>query len=134
MTRLRSSMRRPSLCTVGMSMTTTWTPERWVKALDHLDTKVPVYLENTAGGENAIARHFDTVARLWDRIGDKGIGFCLDTRHAWAAGGELLDAVDRIRSITGRIDLVHCNDSRDAAGSGADRHAISVPGRLIRSY
>jgi deoxyribonuclease-4 len=31
-------------------------------------------------------------------------------------------AVDRIRAITGRIDLVHCNDSRDAFDSGADRH------------
>ena len=33
-----------------------------------------------------MARHFDTIARLWDHIGDKGIGFCLDTCHAWAAG------------------------------------------------
>ena len=104
--------------------------ERWVKALDQLNTDVPVYLENTAGGENAIARHFDTIARLWDRIGDKGIGFCLDTCHAWAAGEELINAVERIRSITGRIDLVHCNDSRDAAGSGADRHANFGAGQI----
>ena len=97
--------------------------ERWVKALAQLQTDVPVYLENTAGGNHAMARHFDTIARLWDRIGDTGIGFCLDTCHAWAAGEALVDAVERIRTITGRIDLVHCNDSRDAAGSGADRHA-----------
>ena len=97
--------------------------ERWVKALAQLQTDVPVYLENTAGGSHAMARHFDTIARLWDRIGDTGIGFCLDTCHAWAAGEALIDAVERIRTITGRIDLVHCNDSRDAAGSGADRHA-----------
>ena len=76
----------------------------------------PVYLENTAGGDHAMARHFDTIARLWDHIGDKGIGFCLDTCHAWAAGEALIDAVERIKGITGRIDLVHCNDSRDAAG------------------
>jgi len=104
--------------------------DRWVKALDQLNTDVPVYLENTAGGENAIARYFDTIARLWDRIGDKGIGFCLDTCHAWAAGEELVNAVDRIRSITGRVDLVHCNDSRDAAGSGADRHANFGAGQI----
>lgn len=97
--------------------------DRWVKALVVLNTDVPVYLENTAGGAHAMARHFDTVARLWERIGDFGVGFCLDTCHAWAAGEELLGAVDRILAITGRIDLVHCNDSRDAAGSGADRHA-----------
>jgi deoxyribonuclease-4 len=97
--------------------------QRWRKGLDQLETEVPVYLENTAGGDHAMARHFDTIAGLWDAIGDKGIGFCLDTCHAWAAGEALIDAVDRIKGITGHIDLVHCNDSKDAAGSGADRHA-----------
>ncbi len=104
--------------------------ERWVKALDQLQTDVPIYLENTAGGEHAMARHFDTIARLWERIGDKGVGFCLDTCHAWAAGESLEDAVERIKAITGRIDLVHCNDSRDAAGSGADRHANIGAGQI----
>jgi deoxyribonuclease IV len=96
---------------------------RWRKGLEQLESEVPVYLENTAGGDHAMARHFDTIAGLWDAIGDKGIGFCLDTCHAWAAGEALIDAVDRIKAITGRIDLVHCNDSKDSAGSGADRHA-----------
>jgi deoxyribonuclease-4 len=31
--------------------------------------------------------------------------------------------VDRVKAITGRIDLVHANDSRDVFNSGADRHA-----------
>ncbi|WP_163753898.1 deoxyribonuclease IV [Mycobacterium botniense] len=104
--------------------------ERWRKAMERLETDVPVYLENTAGGEHAMARHFDTIARLWDHIGDTGIGFCLDTCHTWAAGESLVAAVDRIKSITGRIDLVHCNDSRDAAGSGADRHANIGAGQI----
>jgi deoxyribonuclease-4 len=104
--------------------------ERWRKALDQLESEVPVYLENTAGGDHAMARHFDTIARLWDHIADKGIGFCLDTCHAWAAGEALVDAVDRITSITGRIDLVHCNDSKDAAGSGRDRHANLGTGQI----
>ncbi|GAB4919796.1 hypothetical protein MAHJHV45_47240 [Mycobacterium avium subsp. hominissuis] len=38
--------------------------ERWVKALDYLETDVQVYLENTAGGDHAMARHFDTIGRL----------------------------------------------------------------------
>ena len=104
--------------------------QRWGKALDQLETKVPVYLENTAGGDHAMARHFDTIARLWDVIGDKGIGFCLDTCHAWAAGEVLVDSVDRIKGITGRIDLVHCNDSKDSAGSGRDRHANFGTGQI----
>ena len=46
------------------------------------------------------------------------------------AGETLIDAVSRIKRITGRIDLVHCNDSRDAAGSGADRHANFGNGQI----
>jgi deoxyribonuclease IV len=84
---------------------------------------VPVFLENTAGGEKAMARRFDALARLWDAIAEFDVGFCLDTCHAHAAGEELADVVDRVNAITGRIDLVHLNDSRDGFGSGADRHA-----------
>jgi deoxyribonuclease-4 len=95
---------------------------RWVKALDQLETSVPVILENTAGGEHAIARHFDVLARLWDRIAGYGIGFCLDTCHAHAAGEDVITSAEKILGITGRIDLVHCNDSKDPHGSGRDRH------------
>ncbi|WP_118914201.1 deoxyribonuclease IV [Mycobacterium shigaense] len=109
--------------------------QRWRKALDQLESTVPVFLENTAGGgpaggQNGTPRHFDTIARLWDVIGDSGIGFCLDTCHTWAAGEALVDAVDRIKAITGRIDLVHCNDSKDEAGSGRDRHANLGTGQI----
>ncbi|HUO38425.1 MAG TPA: deoxyribonuclease IV, partial [Mycobacterium sp.] len=104
--------------------------QRWRKALDQLDAKVPVLLENTAGGDHAMARRFDTIARLWDHIGHSGIGFCLDTCHAWAAGEALADAAAQINAITGRIDLVHCNDSKDAAGSGRDRHANLGTGQI----
>jgi deoxyribonuclease-4 len=88
---------------------------------------VPLYIENTAGGDNAVARRFDALALLWDVItkqhGYIDIGFCFDTCHAHAAGEELGDAVDRVRAIVGRIDLLHANDSRDPPGTGADRHA-----------
>jgi deoxyribonuclease-4 len=70
-----------------------------------------------------MARHFDTIARLWDHIGDvPHLGFCLDTCHAHAAGEDMVGAADRMLAITGCIDLVHCNDSKDGSGSGRDRH------------
>lgn len=102
--------------------------ENWRKVFERLECPIPVYIENTAGGDNAMARRFDRLARLWevlDGVADlaANVGFCLDTCHAYSAGEALVDAVDRIKSIIGRIDLVHCNDSRDAFGSGADRHA-----------
>ena len=80
-------------------------------------------IENTAGGTNAVARRFDRLAMLWDAVGEFGAGFCLDTCHAFAGGEQLDDIVDRVLGITGRIDLVHANDSRDTFDSGADRHA-----------
>jgi deoxyribonuclease IV len=83
---------------------------------------LPLLIENTAGGDNACARRFDGLARLWEAIGDHEVGFCLDTCHAHAAGEDLLDAVDRVKAITGRIDLVHANDSKDPFDSGRDRH------------
>ena len=105
--------------------------ENWVKTFERMQAPLPLLVENTAGGEHAMARRSDALARLWDAIGGfPHVGFCLDTCHAHAAGEELLDVVDRVRAITGRIDLVHCNDSRDAFGSGADRHANLGNGQI----
>src|ERR671923_1977960 len=53
---------------------------RWVRTLEMLNSEVPLYIENTAGGDNAVARRFDALARLWDLItkqhGEIEIGFC----------------------------------------------------------
>jgi deoxyribonuclease-4 len=38
--------------------------------------------------------------------------------------------VARVKAITGRIDLVHANNSRDEFGSGADRHANLEAGTI----
>src|SRR5271166_7025020 len=86
-------------------------------------------IENTAGGDGAVARSLEAIGRLWDAVADAAtddaanLGFCLDTCHANSAGIDLADVVDRVKAITGRIDLVHCNNSRDEFDSGADRHA-----------
>ncbi|ACZ91978.1 deoxyribonuclease IV [Streptosporangium roseum] len=105
--------------------------DNWRKVFERLEEhEVPVLIENTAGGGNAMARKLERIARLWDALDGFDVGFCLDTCHAHAAGEELADVVERIMAITGRIDLVHCNDSRDAAGSGADRHANLGAGRI----
>jgi deoxyribonuclease-4 len=100
----------------------------WVKAIEQLDRPLPLLIENTAGGNGAMARSLDAITRLWEGVseaaGEGGdVGFCLDTCHANSAGIELSEAVDRVKAITGRIDLVHCNNSRDEFASGADRHA-----------
>ncbi len=99
---------------------------RWPTTLERLESDVPVLIENTAGGENAVARRFDALAQLWEAIAagssENTVGFCFDTCHAHSAGEELSDAVERVLAIVGSIDLLHANDSKDPAGSGRDRH------------
>lgn len=96
--------------------------ERWRKALDPLDTQVPVFIENTAGGDKAVARRVEWIERLFEEIGEYGVGFVLDTCHIWAGGEPLEEVVPRIMDATGRIDLVHANDSKDPFDSRRDRH------------
>ena len=92
--------------------------DNWRKAVEATDLKIPLLIENTAGGDNAMTRYLDRIAGVWDAISAaEGV------RH-----GRLLPrhlprprrrhrrcetVVEDVRAITGRIDLVHCNDSRD---------------------
>jgi deoxyribonuclease-4 len=104
--------------------------DNWRKCVERLELRCPVLIENTAGGDNAMARRLDRIAMLWDVVGDSGVGFCLDTCHAHAGGIDLRSAVDDVRAITGRIDLVHANGSRDPFDSGADRHTNVDTGQI----
>jgi len=107
--------------------------DNWRKAIDRVGRPLPMLIENTAGGEGAMARSLDNIARLWDAVAEGGgddVGFCLDTCHAYSAGEDLAGIVDRIKAITGRVDLVHCNNSRDEFGSSRDRHANLESGTI----
>ncbi len=100
--------------------------DNWRKCVEGLELPVPLLIENTAGGDNAMARRLEAIDRLWEAVGRASgaeqVGFCLDTCHAHAGGIDLAGVVERVLAITGRIDLVHANDSRDGFDSGADRH------------
>jgi deoxyribonuclease IV len=98
-------------------------PIRWWKVFEERQFPVPVLIENTAGGTNSVARYVDQIARLWEQLEGFEVGFCFDTCHAHAAGEDLADVVERVLKVVGKIDLLHCNDSRDLPGTGADRHA-----------
>ncbi|WP_129337450.1 deoxyribonuclease IV [Cellulomonas endophytica] len=104
--------------------------DNWRKTLERATYPVTVLVENTAGGENACAKGVDRLAMLWDVIGGFEVGLCLDTCHAWASGEDLETLVERVRAVTGRIDLVHGNSSRDPHGSGRDRHANFATGTI----
>ncbi len=108
--------------------------DNWRKAIEATDLKLPLLIENTAGGDNAMTRYLDRIKGVWDAIssaeGADQVGFCLDTCHAHAGGNKMETVVADVLAITGRIDLVHCNDSRDEFDSGADRHANLGQGKV----
>src|SRR5215203_4999338 len=60
--------------------------DNWRKCIERLQMPVPLLIENTAGGDNAMARRLHRIAQLWDAIGGaeggETVGFCLDTCHA----------------------------------------------------
>ncbi|SDB92368.1 Endonuclease IV [Raineyella antarctica] len=108
--------------------------ENWFKAVGGAELEVPMLVENTAGGSHAMARTLPQLEQLWEAISaaenGERVGFCLDTCHAFAAGLDLATVVDDVRAATGRIDLLHLNDSRGDAGSGQDRHAGLGQGQI----
>jgi deoxyribonuclease-4 len=104
---------------------------RWRKALDALDTEMKVLIENTAGGDKAVARRVEWIAKLWDEIGGYDVGFVLDTCHSWAGGEPFEDLIERVMAATGRIDLVHANDSKDPFDSRRDRHQNLGDGECV---
>ncbi|WP_018349018.1 deoxyribonuclease IV [Longispora albida] len=108
--------------------------DNWRKAFAYAESEggfpLPILIENTAGGDNACARRFDALGRLWEALDGYEVGLCLDTCHAHAGGEDLTGIVDRVKGITGRIDLVHANGSKDGFDSGRDRHENFQSGQI----
>src|SRR3954452_8162874 len=50
--------------------------DNWRKAFEYAEADgglpLPILIENTAGGDNAVARHLDDVAGLWHAVGEVG--------------------------------------------------------------
>src|SRR5215471_18117216 len=42
--------------------------DSWRKAVERIERPLPMLIENTAGGDGAMARSFDQIARLWDVV------------------------------------------------------------------
>lgn len=99
--------------------------DNWRTTLDRLESSVPILIENTAGGNNAMARRIDMILRLWEALDgtEATFGLCLDTCHLHAGGEQLVAGTQRLLEEIGHVDLVHLNDSLDERDSGRDRHA-----------
>jgi len=101
---------------------------------------VTLALETTSGRGTLLGRRFEELRDMLDELVGDGppAGICLDTCHLFAAGYELRDLVGyrrtfeelgRIVGLTSVLAL-HLNDSANAFGSGADRHAHIGRGRI----
>src|SRR6201993_1763604 len=42
--------------------------KNWVKAVERIERPLPMLIENTAGGNGAMARSLDAIGRLWDAV------------------------------------------------------------------
>jgi len=92
---------------------------------------VRVLVELLAGTRGAVASTIGEAALLLEEAGDDRLGLCLDICHLFAAGYGLdePDGVDELfselaeRGLTGRVALVHANDSEFPRGDRRDRHA-----------
>ena len=105
-------------------------------AIDQFNSKykkrlpVNILLENSAGEKNDIGSKFEQIRILIDLIGDKRIGVCLDTCHAFAAGYDLrtpkkvrefIEELDRIVGLK-NLKVLHLNDSKCNFNEKKDRH------------
>lgn len=87
-------------------------------------------IEISAGSGEIIGDRFEEIAKILKGVGNKEIGVCFDTCHAFASGYDLRDIkavkktfgdFNKIIGL-GRLKLIHCNDSKTSLGSNRDRH------------
>ena len=92
-------------------------------------TGVTAVIENTAGQGSNVGNEFWHLRYIIDKVEDKSrVGVCLDTRHTYTAGYDIVNEYDRVFTefdeVVGRNYLcaIHLNDSKKPLGSRVDRH------------
>jgi deoxyribonuclease-4 len=114
--------------------------ERLLPVLDALPDGAPrLLIEPTAGGGKSLAATVEDLGPYLAALEHHPlVGVCFDTCHAWAAGHDLaapggmtttLDALEAVVG-SGRLGLVHANDSLDECGSKRDRHTTIGAGSI----
>ncbi|MFH8367289.1 deoxyribonuclease IV [Streptomyces sp. NPDC018031] len=107
--------------------------ERMLPLLDELDREDDPWLllEPTAGQGASLCSLVADLGPYFDALDHHPrLGVCLDTCHVFAAGhdlagpGGMKQTLDELVSVvgTGRLKLIHANDSKDVVGAHKDRH------------
>ena len=92
--------------------------------------RVKILLENSAGQKNSIGSQIEEIQSIFNILGKKDYGLCIDTCHLFAAGYDLSTEsgvstlFEKIDSHIGleNINIIHLNDSKGDLGSNLDRH------------
>ncbi len=102
--------------------------------------RVPLLIENMAGGGGQLGARADELATLVSELRMVGVdaGVCIDFAHAHGAGWDLARATEvqrfatelRAAGVMEHVRLVHANDSRATAGSHRDFHANPGAGEI----
>lgn len=97
-----------------------------------------IALENTAGQGDYVGHRFEHLNELLGAAGNRRVGVCFDTCHAFAAGYDIRteagieDALTQLDNIVGLNHLwaLHLNDSKAEFGSRTDRHQHIGDGKI----
>jgi deoxyribonuclease IV len=110
------------------------------KAVSTAGWRGTLLLENVPGGGRRMGGRLEELARLQDALGPRvpGLGACLDTAHAYAAGYDLSSAEGTLKFLARAHRLLgfdsvrafHLNDTRALLGSNLESHWHWGRGRL----
>ncbi|MFH9327526.1 deoxyribonuclease IV [Streptomyces althioticus] len=115
--------------------------EHMLPLLDELtrDDDPCLLLEPTAGQGASLCSLVEDLGPYFEQLdAHPKLGVCLDTCHVFAAGHDLAATVGAHRALdelaatvgTGRLKLIHANDSKDVVGAHRDRHANIGAGHI----
>ncbi len=107
-------------------------------ALDGIDPKVSLVIENSAGAGQLCGGTIEELGALVRALGHDNLRICLDTAHTWAAGYAIdtkdnverfFDLVERELGLD-RVVMFHFNDTEVELGAHRDRHWHIGEGRI----
>ena len=117
--------------------------KRIAQAIDQIhercDWRVPIALETTAGQGTSVGYQFE---HLRDIIAStrhpEGVVVCLDTCHIFAAGYDIREKAEYVRTMEAfdqvvgleKLRVFHFNDSKKDLGSRVDRHEHIGRGKI----
>ncbi|MEK7233036.1 MAG: deoxyribonuclease IV [Elusimicrobiota bacterium] len=114
--------------------------ESVITAVEQCAGRIPLLLENVPGGGRRMGGSLEELARLHDALKSRlpGIGVCLDTAHAYAAGYDCSTAegalmfLARAHRLMGfdAVRAFHLNDTRALLGSQREHHEYWGEGKL----